>query len=132
MVAIVFPELRLRYWWLTIGYLLVVLVLYLSLTSEPIEMTGLFDSEDKLYHALAYFTLMAWFAQIYHQSMQRIAIALVFVFMGLTLEYLQSLNPNRYAEFGDMLANVTGVALGFSLTLSDAKNLLLRIEKLIL
>ena len=126
------PDLKLRYLWLAIGYALIVLVIYLSLTGEPVAMSGLFDYEDKLYHAIAYFTLMAWFSQIYHQRLQRNTLAVAFVLLGLTMEYLQSLNPNRYAEFGDMIANVTGVALGFAIALSSAKNTLLRLEKLIL
>jgi VanZ family protein len=129
VVAMEISDLKLRNLWLAIGYLLVIFVLYQSLSSHPIAMSGLFDYEDKLYHVLAYFTLMTWFAQIYHQRTQRIIIALLFVFMGLMVEYLQSLNPNRYAEFGDMVANVTGVVLGFALTVSAAKNILLRVEK---
>lgn len=128
VVATVYPDLKLRNLWLAIGYLLVGFVLFQSLSSHPIAMSGLFDYEDKLFHALAYFTLMAWFAQIYHLRTQRIVIALLFVFMGLMVEYLQSLNPDRYAEFGDMVANVTGVVLGFTLTMSAARNILLRVE----
>ena len=128
VVATVYPDLKLRNLWLAIGYLLVGFVLFQSLSSHPIAMSGLFDYEDKLFHALAYFTLMAWFAQIYHLRTQRIVIALLFIFMGLMVEYLQSLNPDRYAEFGDMVANVTGVVLGFTLTMSAARNILLRVE----
>jgi len=131
MFASALPDLRLRYLWLTIGFVLVVLVIYLSLTGEPIAMVGLFAYEDKLYHAFAYFTLMAWFSQIYHHRFQRNMLAVIFILMGLTMEYLQSLNPNRFAEFGDMAANVAGVGLGFAVTLSGAKNVLVRIEKLI-
>ena len=128
-VATVYPDLKLRNLWLVIGCLLVAFVLYQSLSSHPKVMSGMFHYEDKLYHALAYFTLMAWFSQIYHQAVQRIIIALLFVFMGLMVEYLQSLNPYRSAEFWDMVANVIGVMLGFVLTLSAAKNILLRVEK---
>jgi len=131
MSARAMPDLKLRFLWLAIGYALIALVLYLSLTSEPIEMSGLFAYQDKLYHALAYFILMAWFSQIYHHRFQRNMIAVILVIMGLTLEYLQSLDPNRFAEFGDMVANVTGVALGFAVALSNAKNILLRVEKLL-
>ena len=132
VISIVSPELKLRTLWLVIGYLLVSIVLYLSLTSKPpVEMGGLFEFEDKVYHAIAYFVLMAWFAQIYHKGNQRIFIALIFTVMGLGVEYLQSLNPARYAEFGDMVANATGVILGFSLTLTDAKYILQRVEKII-
>ncbi len=126
------PELKLRLLWLAIGYALVVLVIYLSLTSTPIEMGVYFSFEDKLYHALAYFTLMAWFSQIYHSHKQRIILVVVFVLMGLSLELLQSLNPNRFAEYGDMAANTAGAALGFVVTLSGVKNTLLRLEELIL
>ena len=131
MSARITPDLKLRYLWLAIGYVLVATVVYLSLTSKPIEMSG-FAYEDKFYHALAYFTLMAWFSQIYHQRFQQNMFAIAFVLLGLAMEYLQSLNPNRYAEFGDMAANVTGVVLGFTIALSSAKNTLLRVEKLIL
>ena len=34
------------------------------------------------------------------------------------------------AEVGDMVANTTGVVLGFSIALSGAKNILLKIEKI--
>lgn len=126
-----YPELKLRFFWLAIGYALVVLVVFLSLTSNPVD-TGLnFPYEDKIYHAFAYFTLMFWFSQIYHDRFQRNMIAVVFILMGLSLEYLQSFDPKRFAEFGDMVANTTGVALGLLMALSGAKNILLKIEKVL-
>ena len=125
------PDLRLRFLWLSIGYALVALVVFLSLTGNPVKTGFSFPYEDKVYHAFAYFTLMAWFSQIYHDRFQRYMIAVIFVFMGITLEYLQSFDPDRYYEFADMIANSTGVALGFSIALTGAKNILLRIEKVI-
>jgi glycopeptide antibiotics resistance protein len=71
---------------------------------------------------------MTWFAQIYHDKFQRNMIALVFVLMGITLEYLQSFDAVRFFEIGDMLANTSGVALGLYLSLTSAKNGLLKIE----
>lgn len=127
-----YPELKLRFLWLAIGYGLVLLVVYLSLTSAPIEIADDFPYADKFYHALAYFTLMSWFAQIYHDRFQRNMIALVFIFMGFTLEYLQSFDPNRVAEFADMVANTLGVALGILLAMTSAKDLLVRFEALFL
>lgn len=125
------PYLKFRFLWLTIGYALVALVVYLSLASSPVDLELSFPYEDKVFHAFAYFTLMAWFSQIYHDRFQRNMIAVLFVFMGITLEYLQGFDPNRYFEFGDMVANSTGVALGFSIALTGAKNILLRIEKMV-
>lgn len=125
------PDLRLRFLWLSIGYALVALVVYLSLTSSSVDLEVSFLYEDKVFHVLAYFILMAWFSQIYHDSFQRNMVAVVFIIMGIMLEYLQSFDPNRYYEFADMIANSTGVALGFSIALTGAKNILLRIEKMI-
>jgi len=131
MFAKAAPDLKLRFLWLTIGYALVALVVFLSLTSSPVEMDLSFPYEDKFFHALAYFTLMAWFSQIYHDRFQRNMIAVVFVFMGMTLEYLQSFDPSRYFEYADMVANSIGVALGFAIALSGAKNILVRVERVI-
>ena len=131
MFAKAVPDLKLRFLWLTIGYALVVLVVFLSLTSNPVDLELNFPYKDKAFHAFAYFVLMAWFGQIYHDRFQRNMIAVVFVFMGVTLEYLQGFDANRYFEYADMLANLIGVALGFSIALTGARDILLKIEKVI-
>lgn len=130
MFAKALPDLKLRFLWLAMGYGLVLLVIYLSLTSNPLEMSVGLPYEDKLYHALAYFSLMLWFAQIYHDTFQRNMIALFFIIMGFSIEYFQSFNPERVSEAGDLLANVMGVALGFLLALTPAKNVFVKVEKL--
>jgi len=130
MVTKAGPELRFRYVWLVTGYALVILVIFLSLTSVPVDMDMSFPYQDKAAHAFAYFTLMAWFSQIYHGRLQCFMIALLFVMLGVVLEYLQSFEPSRYAEFGDMLANTTGVALGFIVVLTKARYYLVKIESL--
>lgn len=127
-----FPNLKFRFLWLAIGYALVLFVIYMSLTSHPIDTGHYFPYEDKFYHALAYFSLMAWFAQIYHDRFQRNMIALVFILMGATLEYLQSYDPNRMFEYADMAANFSGVMLGMLLAFTAGKNVLLRLEGLII
>ena len=131
MFAKAVPDLKLRFLWLTIGYGLVASVVFLSLTSNPVDMELGLPYEDKVFHAFAYFVLMVWFGQIYHDKFQRNMIAVVFVLMGITLEYLQSFDANRYSEFADMIANLTGVVLGFSIVLTAVKNTLLRIEKVL-
>ncbi len=125
------PDLKLRFIWIAIGYGLVMLVVYLSTTATLPELDIDFTYQDKFFHILAYFTLMAWFSQIYHDRFQRNMIAFVFVFMGVILEYMQSFDASRSFEFADMVANTVGVALGFIVALSSAKNTLLRVEKII-
>jgi VanZ family protein len=125
------PDLKLSFLWLSLGCVMVALVVYLSLTSSPVD-TGLsFPYQDKVFHAFDYFVLMTWFAQIYHGRLQRNVIAVMLVIMGVMLEYLQSFDPNRYYEYADMLANSTGVVLGLLVTLTWVKNCLIRFEKLI-
>ncbi len=125
------PELKLSFLWLSLGCVMVALVIYLSLTSSPVD-TGLsFPYQDKVFHAFAYFVLMTWFAQIYHGRFQRNLIAVMLVIMGVMLEYLQSFDPNRFYEYADMLANSTGVVLGLLVTLTGVKNCLIRFEKVI-
>ena len=131
LLANAHPDLKLSLLWLSLGCALVALVIYLSLTSNPVD-TGLsFPYEDKVFHAFAYFVLMSWFAQIYHTSLQRNLIAVMLVILGVTLEYLQSFDPNRYYEYADMLANTAGVVLGYLVTLTGVKNVLIRFERVI-
>lgn len=129
MITTVCPDLKFRFVWLLVGYLLISLVVYLSLTSNPVDVDLSIPYEDKFFHCLAYFVLMAWFAQIYHHSLQRNIIALGFVIMGVALEYLQSFDPARMSEFADMMANSTGVILGLMLALTKAKYTLVNFEQ---
>jgi VanZ family protein len=126
------PDLKLRSFWLSVAYGLVVLVIYLSLTSDPVKINLSLLYQDKFFHALAYFVLMSWFAQIYHTNIKRNIIAIILIAVGVSLEFLQSMSPVRFFEYADMLANSTGVALGYFLTLTSAKNCLLKFEKLVL
>lgn len=123
------PDLKLRFLWLAIGYAMVISVYVLSLSSDPVKIDVELPYADKMSHALAYFVLMLWFSQIYHNKFQRNMIAFVFVLMGISIEYFQSFDPNRTAEFLDIVANVTGLTLGFLLALGPSKNWLLRIER---
>jgi len=97
--------------WQTVGALLIGLVAYLSLTPYPIEVPVPFG--DKYGHILAYATLMFWFAQIYPGQRARMAWAVAFVAMGIGLEFLQCLTDNRIFEIADMLADASGVSIGW-------------------
>ena len=127
------PEFRLKTLWLLIGYALVMFVVYLSVTSNPPDLELGFKFQDKFFHALAYCSLMFWFAQIYHvKQQQRLLFALAFVFLGVLMEGVQSLDPKRYAEFNDIVANTVGVAIGILLTKQSLKHLLEKFEKTVL
>jgi len=125
------PDLKYKFFWLLIGYGIVALIVYLSLTSTPLDLNLGFANQDKLYHALAYFTLMFWFTQIYHKKLQRGLLAVIFVLLGLLMEYAQSFSPYRTADVFDMLANSTGVLLAFFATHWRLRNMLVRFEAIL-
>ena len=115
--------------WLAMGWLLILLVCYFSLTPTPPKIDIQFEHLDKLEHILSYLVLMAWFAQLYHTKQSRIYYALFFIVLGITIEVLQGLGGIRYFEYSDMLANTSGVVMGLLLTLGKRKYLLLSFER---
>ena len=102
-------HLRYRRLWLSIGWCLVLLVIYGSLTTKPLQLDVRYF--DKYSHLLSYFVLMGWFSQLYSRLIQQFYWALFFVALGLVLEYLQAFGGVRYFEWIDMLANAAGVLL---------------------
>lgn len=98
--------------WLSIGWLLIALIVYLSLTPHPINAPH-FHNSDKVGHLLAYAALMGWFSQIYRHASQQIKIAMALVGLGITMEFLQGLTHYRMFDYVDMLANSLGVLIGW-------------------
>jgi VanZ family protein len=126
------PDLRYFKLWLAIGYALMAFIIYLSLMSKPVELEIGFPYQDKFFHALAYFSLMGWFAQMFHVQSQRVAFAIAFIIMGAILEYMQSFDPARYYETEDMIANTLGVAIAVLVAKKTAfRFILVKIERLI-
>jgi len=95
--------------WLGLGWCLVALVVWLSL-KPPSE--GMWLINDKLAHVLAYFSLSAWFCQIYRP---RYRVALALLALGALLEILQGLSGYRVMSAADLLANSVGIILGWTL-----------------
>lgn len=116
--------------WLSVGWGLVVLIIYLSLTSHPPQPGVALPFGDKIGHALAYFTLMSWFAQLYPTPRHRIFIMVGCVLLGGSLEILQGFGGIRVADWWDFLANTTGVLLSLGLVhLSKWGNILFLLEQ---
>jgi len=115
--------------WLALGYLLVLIVIYLSLTATPPPLPS-FEYSDKAGHLLAYASLTGWFGQLYTRVKTQIWIFLAFCLMGVSLEFIQGMGETRVFEYADMLANSIGAALGWLLTRTLMAGSLLRFEKL--
>ena len=125
------PELRYRKLWLAIGCFLIVLVIFLSLTSKPVQIDTNLPYQDKLFHTLAYFVLTFWFMQIYHTRHQVFRWVVFFLCLGLLLEYLQGFDPKRYSEVGDMVANTLGVVAAVAAARTPLRFMLARLERYI-
>ncbi|MFA6904426.1 MAG: VanZ family protein [Gallionellaceae bacterium] len=104
---------KLRWFWLILGLVWVASVFYISLTSSPPQPLSFWQA-DKFEHALAYGLLMLWYCQIYRQRHSRVLLSLLLIGMGVAIEYLQRETAYRTFDYADMLANATGVMLGWT------------------
>ncbi len=120
---------KLRYHraWFALGVLWIATVIFLSLMSKPPHPLS-FEQSDKLSHFLAYGWLMLWFCQLYTGTARRWGLAVAFVALGVGLEFLQSLTPDRTYDVFDMAANTSGVLLGWLLAITPLAHGLRMIE----
>ncbi len=98
--------------WHAIGVGLILLVIWLSLTPQPIGIPV--EHGDKVGHFAAYATLMFWFAQLDARQRTRLGYAIFFVALGVALEFAQRLTDYRLFDVTDMVANAIGVLLGWA------------------
>jgi VanZ family protein len=109
----------------TIGWVMVLAVIVLSLVpaAELPEITSGYD--DKLAHGLTYAVLAAWFAIAAVRSHWN-RIALWVFALGSALECCQALVPYRTASLGDIFANsagiIIGIAFAFALTTGSSRS----------
>ncbi len=97
--------------WQTGGWAGVIVTLVLSLM--PPALGNDTSHLDKLVHLTGYAVLMYWWAQLV--VFQRGKLAIAVVLLGIAIEGLQALTPNRLPDPLDALANTAGVALGWIL-----------------
>lgn len=117
---------RHRRLWLSLGWALILSVIWLSLTPAPVEIPVV--EGDKLGHLLAYGALMVWFSNLYGNFNPRVILAIGLVAMGIALEFVQGWTGYRTFEIADMAANASGVLAGWALAPPRIPNFLRRIE----
>jgi len=98
------------------GWLYAAALVWLSLSPSPPDPG--FAYGDKLGHFAAYALLMFWFAYLYRGLQVRIAYALLWIAMGIGLEFAQGATSYRSYELADMAANTLGVLAGALAALS--------------
>ena len=112
--------------WSFTGWGLVGLVVYLSLTSEPVTLTDIHHS-DKVGHLVAYFVLMSWFTQLYVRDRHGWILVAV-VGLGITLEAIQGQTGFRMFDYADMAANGLGALGAWLLAKTPCSLLFKRLE----
>jgi VanZ family protein len=100
--------------WAAIGWLLTAGIVIGSLMpGHAVPSVGV---SDKIQHAVAYFTLMVWFAGFYRRGLYPL-IAGVLMALGIGLDLLQRLTETRSFDWYDVAMNCAGVAVGLVLSL---------------
>ena len=94
--------------WQAIGWLMVAIVVWLSVTPSPPQMPSFFGW-DKAQHVTAYAGLMYWFG-VSHIYRWRWPIFMAT--LGIGLEIVQGVSGLRSYDPYDMLANFIGVVIG--------------------
>ena len=111
------------------GWFMVAAIIWLSVTPSAPDPGIAYG--DKLGHVLAYGTLMFWFCQLHAGWRTRLAYAMAFAAMGVTLEFVQGALAYRTYEGFDMVANGLGVATGWMVAQASGAGVFARIERLI-
>lgn len=122
-------SLRFRRLWIICGLGFVLLVIYLSLTPDPIDIGE--PKGVKIGHMLAYCWLMIWFGQIFRTMGHRLLLIAAFCALGVALEYLQAMTDYRVFAYSDMLFNAAGAAVGLALAYTPLQNCLRSLEVVI-
>jgi VanZ family protein len=100
--------------WRVLLVLLVIVVSYLALTPKP--LVGLESGLDKVAHLIA-FTALTFSGYLGFPASRgtRTALTLALLAYGGLIEVLQLFVPGRTAEWGDLLADGIGIAVGVGL-----------------
>ena len=121
--------LRFHQFWTIAGIGFVLLVIYLSLTPDPVDIGQ--PEGIKFDHVIAYGWLMMWFAQLHRALGRRLMFAAAFCALGIALEYMQEMTAYRHFAYLDMLFDSAGVAIGLVLAQTPLQNTLRLLELLL-
>lgn len=119
--------LRYRRLWLGIGYVLVGLTVWGSLTPAPPGWA--FALGDKTLHAATYVLLTFWFGQLYPGWRRQVLVVIAFSAFGVLLEVGQAYSSAyRHFDWADAVASAVGAVVAWALLRTAAGQALVRID----
>jgi VanZ family protein len=104
-------------------------VFAMSINTVP-PLFKLIMMQDKVAHAFAYATLMAWFAQIFRHDLTRLLLVIGLAMFGLGMELAQGMVPERQFDYKDMAANTMGIVCSWALAYTWVGNMFVKAEKM--
>lgn len=102
--------------WILVSAICVFLVITSMslLPSNEIEI----PTNDKIGHLLAYAILTLNVSLLFKKYTKKLLLCMIAIIIyGMVIEFLQGLIPGRESSFLDILANTSGVIIGFALNL---------------
>lgn len=119
-------RLRLLGVWYRLGGLMLLVVGAASLLPAP--DVGV---DDKTGHVLVYVVLAAWFGLLADSRIALLCTGLGLFAYGILLELLQWMTTYRFAEWGDVLANLVGIAIGLLVYFTPLRRILAAVDALL-
>lgn len=116
-------SLRLKRYYLVIGWGMVLAVTYLSLMPRPPKGPDI-PHADKYLHLVAYFVMTFWFGMVYARGAAHFVAFVGLTMFGVVIESGQGFLGFRSFDVMDMAANGAGAFIGWLLALTPASNLL--------
>ena len=110
-----------RPYFVAMGWAIAAIIVWLSVTPQPPRID--FEQGDKLGHFAGYGSLMFWFCLLYMRPATRVAYAILWIAMGVGLEFIQRQLGYRTYDVYDMVANTVGVLIGWGLAYAFPLNL---------
>ena len=108
------PKTWTRRFWLVIGWVLVIFVVWVTLTPQPPQVLQAIPHLDKTGHFLAYAALTACFGAAFLSRKWLTILTIAFIIMGGVLEILQGFTARDPSWF-DWLIDIGGALLGAGL-----------------
>ena len=116
--------------WHAVGWLLLaVIAIAMAIPTPNMELA--INHADKWTHVLVFATLAGWTAQLYPPSAALAWRGLGLLAFAAATELMQAMLPWRSGDWGDLIADACGVALGLMLAFGKGGRALLHAERVL-